>query len=164
MLAWLAVLAFAAWLLSLTLRTSDELSLGRVRISDPARELNLEPFSNKLQPLRNLFNSPFPGQRRAAWTYLFVDVLGNFAVFAPFGAALALAVFLTRPIGRRRGMVWRPWLGVTLAGLLFSLSIEIAQLAIPSRVTDIDDVILNTLGTAAGALLVAGQFRLTKKS
>jgi glycopeptide antibiotics resistance protein len=42
---------------------------------------------------------------------------------------------------------------VTGAGLLLSLFIEIAQLAIPSRVTDVDDVILNTLGTAAGALL-----------
>lgn len=162
-MAWLAVVGITAWLLSLTLRTSDELSLGRVRISDPAHELNLEPFSNKLQPLRNLFESPYPRQRRSAWTYLFVDVFGNVAVFVPFGAALATAVFLSRPPARRRGTVWRPWLGVTLTGLLLSLFIEITQLAIPSRVTDVDDVILNTLGTAAGALLVAGLFRLTKR-
>jgi glycopeptide antibiotics resistance protein len=41
------------------------------------------------------------------------------------------------------------------AGFLLSLSIELAQLAIPTRATDVDDVILNTLGTAIGALLIA---------
>ena len=32
-------------------------------------------------------------------------------------------------------------------GLLLSLGIELVQLAVPSRATDVDDVILNTLGT-----------------
>jgi glycopeptide antibiotics resistance protein len=159
-LAWLALVAVTWWLLSLTLRTSDQISLGRIRISDPAHELNLEPFKNKVQPLRSLLRSPYPAVRRAARTYLFVDVLGNVAVFIPFGAALGAAILLAR----RSRRFWRWFLGVTAAGLLLSLSIEIAQLAIPSRVTDVDDVILNTLGTATGVLLVWGVLRLTNRT
>ena len=36
------------------------------------------------------------------------------------------------------------------AGALISLCIEILQLPFPSRASDIDDLILNTLGTAVG--------------
>jgi glycopeptide antibiotics resistance protein len=157
-IAWLAVAAVAWWLLSATLRTSDQISLGRIRISDPVHELNLQPFKNKIQPLRNMLQSPNPRTQRAARTYLTVDVLGNIAVFVPFGAALGAATL----IGRRRHF-WLWWLGITAAGLLLSLSVEIAQLAIPSRVTDVDDVLLNTLGTAIGAFLVWGLFRLIEK-
>lgn len=158
-MAWLIVLVVTYWLLSATLRTSDQISLGRIRISDPVRELNLQPFRNKIQPLRTMLQSPNPRTQRAARTYLFVDVLGNIAVFIPFGAALGAATLPgRRNVARRRFWLW--WLGVTGAGLLLSLFIEIAQLAIPSRVTDVDDVILNTLGTAIGALLAWGVLRL----
>jgi glycopeptide antibiotics resistance protein len=163
LIAWLAVGAIVAWLLSITLRTSDQISLGRVRISDPVHELNLQPFRNKIQPLRNLTQSTSPARRRAARTYLFVDVFGNVAVFVPFGAALAVATLPRRQKGRRRRRLWLWWLAVTGAGLLLSLFIEIAQLAIPSRVTDVDDVVLNTVGTATGALAVWLVFRLLKK-
>jgi hypothetical protein len=151
--AWLAAAVVVAWLLSATLRTSDQISLGRIRISDPVRELNLQPFRNKLQPLRSMLQSPNLRTQRAARTYLFVDVLGNLAVFVPLGAALGAATMPGRRSRKTRGQFWLWWLSVTGAGLLLSLFIEIAQLAIPSRVTDVDDVILNTLGTAAGALL-----------
>ena len=86
-----------------------------------------------------------------------MDVLGNVAVFVPFGAALAVATLLGRPKRRKGRKFWLWWLAVTGAGLLFSLFIEIAQLAIPSRVTDVDDVILNTLGTGSGACAGMGR-------
>jgi glycopeptide antibiotics resistance protein len=151
--AWLAVGMIVIWLLSVTLRTSDQISLGRIRISDPTQELNLQPFQNKIRPLRSLLQSPNLRSRQAARNYLFVDVLGNVAVFVPFGAALGAATLPSRG-SRTRRRFWSWWLGVTGAGLLLSLFIEIAQLAIPSRVTDVDDIILNTLGAASGALLI----------
>ena len=89
-------------------------------------------------------------------------MLGNVAVFVPFGAALGAATLPGRG-SRTRRRFWPWWLGVTGAGLLLSLFIEIAQLAIPSRVTDVDDIILNTLGAASGALLVWIVFRLANR-
>jgi len=158
-LAWVLVVMVAAWLLSLTLREiGGGVRVGNIRINAAKDEVNLRPFAVKAQSFRNL-SSSVRAIRRSAQGYLFIDVLGNVAVFIPFGAALATATLLGSR-KRRRGGFWRWWLRVTLAGLALSLFIEIWQLAIPGRVTDIDDVILNTAGTAIGALIVWGAFRL----
>ncbi len=118
--------------------------------------VNLLPFSRKLPALACLLGGcEFPGERNAAAAFLFVDFLGNIAVFVPFGAALAVATFPTRVHGQRGrhfGVRW--WSRVLLIGFLLSLSIETAQLFLASRATDIDDVILNTLGTLLGAAFV----------
>lgn len=157
--AWLAVVAIAAWLLSLTLQEiGSGFRVGRIRINAAKNEVNLRPFAVKAQSFRNL-SSPVPAIRRSAQGYLFIDVLGNVAVFVPFGAALAKATLLRSRKGKRDGF-WRWWLKVSLVGFALSLFIEIGQLAIPGRVTDVDDVILNTVGTALGALIVWGAFRL----
>ena len=157
--AWVAVIAVAAWLLSLTLREiGGGVRVGNIRINAAKDELNLRPFAVKAQSFRNL-ESPVRAIRRSAQSYLFIDVLGNVAVFVPFGAALAAAT-LPGSRKRRRSGFWRWWLKMCLAGLALSLFIEIGQLAIPGRVTDVDDVILNALGTAIGALIVWGAFRL----
>ena len=65
-----------------------------------------------------------------------VNVLGNVALFVPFGAALRAA-----GKGFRRALT---------AGALLSLSVEATQLFLPERFTDVDDLLLNLLGTAAG--------------
>jgi glycopeptide antibiotics resistance protein len=159
--AWMAVVAVTLWLLSLTLQEIGAgTRFGRIRLSAAKNELNIRPFINKAQPLRNL-ESPVRAVRRSAQGYLFIDVLGNVAVFIPFGAAVAAATLLSSA-PRRRGSFWRWWLKVTLAGLTLSLVIELGQLAIPGRVTDIDDVILNMLGAATGALIMRGMFWLTR--
>lgn len=157
--AWVAVVAVAAWLLSLTLQEIGAgARFGRIRISAAKSEVNLRPFVDKAQSFRNL-SSPVRAIRRSAQSYLFIDALGNVAVFVPLGAALAAAT-LVGSRKRRRGGFWRWWLKMSLAGLVLSLFIELGQLAIPGRVTDVDDVILNTAGTALGALIVWGAFRL----
>lgn len=159
--AWLVVAAVTVWLLSLTLQEIGVgQRFGRIRLSASRNELNLRPLVNKIQPLRNL-ESPVRAVRRSAEGYLFIDVLGNVAVFVPFGAALAAATLLSSRQGQRDGF-WRWWLKVTLVGLALSALIELGQLVIPGRVTDIDDVILNTLGAATGALIMRGMFWLTR--
>ncbi len=160
--AWLLVVGVTAWLLGLTLREMSGERLGRIRFGLPQNEVNLRPLVNKLETLHDL-KSPIPAVRRHAQVYLLVDVLGNVVAFAPFGASLAAATLLSSR-SRLHGRFRRWWLKVSLAGLALSLFIELGQLAIPGRVTDVDDVILNTIGTAAGALLVAGLLRLTKKT
>ena len=86
--------------------------------------------------------TPFPGgvayHFHSYWSaFLF---LGNIGMFLPIGFFTALLW--------RRGRLWRS----TLVGFLTSLSIETIQLFI-DRGTDLDDLILNTVGAAAGYLL-----------
>jgi glycopeptide antibiotics resistance protein len=75
----------------------------------------------------------------------FVSIVGNVAAFVPIG--------LLAPLGWDR---WRSWPAAVALGVGVSLAIEASQLAIsiavgiPYRRADVDDVILNGLGTAFG--------------
>ena len=75
-----------------------------------------------------------------------IDVCGNIALFLPFGALVAIAV------GPKRSRVLLSF----FAGLLLSIAIELIQLQLPTRTTDVDDVIFNTIGAFLGARLVVG--------
>ena len=74
-----------------------------------------------------------------------VSVAGNVAAFVPLGLLAPRAL----PGARS-------WPRVLLLGLAVSLAIELAQLGIgllagyPYRMTDVDDLLLNAAGTAAG--------------
>lgn len=78
----------------------------------------------------------------ASLRFAVIDVIGNVVVFVPIG--LGLAGMLTGTDRRRL------WTAVAL-GFALSLTIEAIQSTIPTRATDIDDLIFNTLGTAIGA-------------
>jgi VanZ family protein len=74
-------------------------------------------------------------------------VVGNIVMFVPFGLFVQLAL-------RRRVVL-------TIAlGMLASVTVEVLQLPIWSRSSDVDDVILNTVGAAVGAVLAAVVLRL----
>ena len=60
-------------------------------------------------------------------------------MFIPTGIVLP-AVY------KKLDCIWK----VVAIGLLISLCIEILQLPFPLRASDVDDLILNTLGVAAG--------------
>ncbi len=79
------------------------------------------------------------------------NILGNIAVFVPIGT---LAAFLFR-----RGFCHT-------AGVGFCLSLLIETVQIPlDRTTDVDDLILNTLGTVVGyGCYRVGSFLLNKKT
>ncbi len=67
----------------------------------------------------------------------------NIALFVPFGVGLAL---------------WRRWgIGRVLpVGIVLSVALEAVQYMLPlGRATDVDDVVLNAIGTALGALTVS---------
>jgi glycopeptide antibiotics resistance protein len=94
-------------------------------------EINLNPFAI----LVSLFRDSF--------FYIVVNHIGNIILFMPLGYMLSVK--------------W-PHLTtqkILLIGCLASLSIELTQLLIPNRCTDIDDIILNTLGTWLGGARVA---------
>ncbi len=67
------------------------------------------------------------------------EVIGNFIMLLPLG------IYLPLLYKRLKG-----FLPVTFVAMLVSVSIELMQLATSVRITDIDDVILNTSGAAVG--------------
>lgn len=75
--------------------------------------------------------------------YILVNIFGNIALFLPVGFCL--------PLLWRRFDTAPPTIAV---GFLLSCFIEVMQL-FTFRATDIDDVFLNTLGTAFGFLFVS---------
>ena len=118
---WSLVAAIAVWLLWMTLRPN-------------------QTVATDLSPLTT------PAAAQSISTHLLINLAGNVVVFAPLGAALALALG-DEPAGRRL-------LLATLTGAGLSLIIELAQMALPTRVAALGDWLLNTVGTAIGALVV----------
>ncbi len=76
------------------------------------------------------------------------DLVINLVGFAPFGVTLYAFLFAC---GRRR------YVGstVVIAGLLASLTIETLQSYLPTRDSDLTDVLTNTLGTCLGVYLIS---------
>jgi glycopeptide antibiotics resistance protein len=122
-----------AWVVSMTLRPDATINT-----------TNLVPLREHTQAVICLLND-CPNAVRAV-RFLFIDVAGNVAVFVPIGLALTGAL---GGLPDRR----RLWLAVALGGAL-SIGIELMQLAIPSRATDVDDVLFNTIGVAMGAVFI----------
>ena len=98
-------------------------------VFDPQMAL---PLRINLVPLVNLFD--YETTRNIIW-----NIVGNTAMFIPSGIVLPIVYRKLDRFGK-----------VVAAGAFISLCIEILQLPFHSRVSDIDDLILNTLGVAIG--------------
>ncbi len=88
----------------------------------------------------------------------------NFILFIPFGFLLPLAFYSKRGSGRGKSATkhgWR-WYHALLIGFLFSLCIEIIQLFF-GRFAEVDDVIMNALGTLAGYALCATILQIPRR-
>ena len=90
------------------------------------------PLRINLVPLVHLFD--YGNVRDIVW-----NVVGNAVMFIPSGIVLPI-------VYRQLNSFWK----VAAAGAVISLCIEILQLPFPSRASDIDDLILNTLGVVVG--------------
>ena len=90
------------------------------------------PLRINLVPLIHLFD--YDSVRDIIW-----NVIGNAAMFIPSGIVLPIVYAKLDRFSK-----------VILSGALISLCTEILQLPFPARATDIDDLILNTLGVAVG--------------
>jgi glycopeptide antibiotics resistance protein len=105
----------------------------------------LVPFGTIWPAIQTPLDSP-------EWHFL----TGNILAFVPVG----ILVPLLRPTDRR------PWLTVLVVGFGLSLAVEFSQLIVSLivgfnyRQADVDDLIVNTLGAAAGYALLAGTRRL----
>ena len=91
------------------------------------------PLRINLVPLVHLFD--YDNVRDIIW-----NVIGNAAMFIPTGIILPIVY------RHKLNSFWK----VVAAGAFISLCIEILQLPFASRASDVDDIILNTLGVAVG--------------
>lgn len=88
------------------------------------------------EPLFAIWNWAVKG----VWWYFIYNVIGNCLWFIPLG------ILLPAIYKNYRGYLWR----VVFIGMVTSSTIEILQYVLCTGVTDIDDVICNTIGTAMG--------------
>ena len=96
-----------------------------------------------LIPLVHLFD--YDNSRDFVW-----NTVGNVTMFIPTGIVLPVVYKKLNSFGK-----------VVAAGAFISLCIEILQLPFASRASDIDDLILNTLGVIAGYGIYAFVSHLT---
>ncbi len=82
-----------------------------------------------------------------------MEILGNIAMFIPFGFLLAAAM----PFRKRTGMV------TAAAGFLFSCAIEFLQYELMRGVFESDDILNNTLGAILGYLFYKATEKVTSK-
>lgn len=77
--------------------------------------------------------------RHGHWWAFYYDLIGNLVCFVPFGGYLAWK--------RRNWPLWK----IGAAGLALSFAVEAAQYVFAVGFSDIDDLIVNTLGVLLGA-------------
>ncbi|RME47290.1 MAG: VanZ family protein [Caldilineae bacterium] len=111
---------------------------------DERDALNLIPF-DRHGPALACFIRACSNFRQIFWLVI-VDVVGNVAVFVPFGFAMSAALPLAATTRRGANLI-------VLSGFLLSLLVEVGQLGIPTRTTDVDDLLFNTTGTVIGLAL-----------
>lgn len=102
------------------------------------------PFRINLVPFVNLLDYPTKGE-------ILINVIGNSAMFIPTGVMTPL---IYKQLNSFKKTV--------LTGFFISLAIEIIQLPFAVRCSDIDDLILNTIGCVVGYGLLS-LVRLMKK-
>ena len=119
--------------------------------------LGPQPLDNKAEGVLYEVLRFFGRHASTDWiTYDRVEFTANIAMFFPIG------LFLLLLFGRRQ---W--WLAIVV-GFVLTVSIETAQLFIPGRVSDVRDVVSNTIGATLGVLvglaLTAAKARRLRKA
>jgi len=85
---------------------------------------------------------------------IIVPIIANTLLFIPFGFFLFITLYtIDRP-------TVQTYVLTLLLGLTFSCAIEAWQYFLPARVADINDIIWNSTGTLAGAILAHLRKRL----
>lgn len=115
--------------------------------SIPRKSHSLSIPTSLIPPIRAiLFNLPNKDTRSES---LFVaDFFGNILLFVPYGVLFSTIILRKCTTG-----FFFAFVIVTLAGSLFSLTIESLQLFLPARVSVTNDLYANMIGSALGVLV-----------
>lgn len=105
-------------------------------------EISYIPVVSTLEMVKDVFNTASVENipRNQAMLFLGANILGNILMFGPLGLLLPLLWKCFRKFSK-----------TVLFGFVISFTIEFSQLFL-ARGTDIDDLILNTIGTMLGYL------------
>ncbi|MDR2530084.1 MAG: VanZ family protein [Oscillospiraceae bacterium] len=118
-------------------------------IGYPPWDFSAERFTNFV-PFEVVRKSINEWQKTGSSGYFKWNLLGNIAAFMPVGFFMYLLWHVSA-------------LNTVLSGLTLSLAIECMQFPIGGRWTDVDDLWLNTLGTALGLLISVALKRIAPK-
>ena len=121
-----------------------------------------EKIDGRIQPLIfDMANAWPPSINLVPFTYLFdyeklhealLNLIGNVLMFVPVGVVFPSVYRQLNTHGR-----------AIAAGVGFSLAIELMQLPFYDRVSDIDDLLLNTAGYLLGYLIYNAVMRIKRK-
>ncbi len=128
------LISYSAFILGVTLVLQGKPSVG----------VNLTPFSELERVYSRLRAGEFFSQRVL---YGIWGVGGNLLLFVPW------AFLAWKYLDGHERTPLRTHVDVLLLGFLFILGVEAIQLFIPTRATDIDDVVLNLAGTLLGSMI-----------
>ena len=103
--------------------------------------MNRDHISYNMHPFREIYRYLFYWKQIGLLNAL-LNLFGNIIGFVPLG------FLLPSFSGRCR----KYWYNTLMAGYLLSFAVEFFQLAFRAGSCDVDDIILNTLGTALGYL------------
>jgi len=117
--------------------------------------MNRAEFSYNMEPFKEIFRFLFYW-KQIGLAHALENLLGNIIGFCPLG-------FLLPSFSKRCRMYWY---NTVMSGYLLSFGVEAIQLIFRAGSCDVDDIILNTLGTALGYVLfrLIQRERLTIKS
>ncbi len=137
----LLMLIFVMYIVSLfsqTIFISLPSNINNIFPLDLRGRINTDTFQVFFDSIRNM--------KTGNYQYFVINVLGNLIAFVPLGIFIPL-IFPSRKV-----------FSVVMIGFCTSLLIEIIQLTV-IRATDVDDIMLNTLGTLLGYLIYRFVFK-----
>ncbi|MBQ9767686.1 MAG: VanZ family protein [Lachnospiraceae bacterium] len=123
------ILLFLAYLLLLAYLLFFSSTYGRT--AEMGYRYNLTPFLEIRRGLENI--------ETVGYYYVLVNIAGNIAAFMPFGFLLPLVT--ERKVNTGQALVY---------GFLLSLCAELIQFVSRTGALDVDDLILNTVGSVLG--------------
>lgn len=130
--------------LSLLLRAAYVLVIGFATLAEPHMRITAQTLGRRLE---GAIDPVLTGRD-------LVDAARNVVLFAGWGAVW----LMTSPRGPARAVLAR----ATLSGALLSVSVEAFQLLVPSRTPSVVDLLTNTAGAFAGALVAAAMVLFAK--
>ena len=109
------------------------------------------PFEDLRHLANRVAHRPVPTR---VFALIVVPIIANVLLFMPWGFLMFISLYtVERP-------TVQTYVLTVLLGLTFACAIEAYQYFLPSRVADINDIIWNTVGTFAGAILAHMRLRL----